>query len=183
MKRNRAYDVFDVKSDLLELIGNQKYTIETTNAPKWAHPYKYGRIVQGNKKIAEFGELHPTVAHKMHIKAPTVIAVVDDINVLPNSPKCAKTPITEFQPITRDFAFVTESKFPAERIVATARGADARIGEIVIFDSFDMGGGNKSVAFTITIYPTSNMGDAELTELQNKVITAVESKCPAKLRA
>lgn len=183
MKRNRAYDVFDVKSDLLELIGNQKYTIETTNAPKWAHPYKYGRIVQGNKNIAEFGELHPTVAHKMHIKAPTVVAIIDDIKNLPDSPKHAKTPITEFQPITRDFAFVTESKFPAERIVATARGADARIGEIVIFDSFDMGGGNKSVAFTITIYPTSNMGDAELTELQNKVITAVESKCPAKLRA
>ena len=84
---------------------------------------------------------------------------------------------------SRDFAFVTDAKFPAEKLVATARGADNRIGDVTVFDSFDMGGGNKSVAFTITIYPTSNMGDAELTELQNKVITAVTTKCHAKLRA
>lgn len=183
MKRNRPVDVFDVKSDVLSLIGNQKYTIETNNAPKWAHPYKYGRICQGDKQIAEFGELHPTVAHAMHIKVPTVIAIIDDINVLPKTPKYAKIPMTEFQPITRDFAFVVESRFPSARLVATARGADNRIGDVTIFDSFEMGGGNKSVAFTITIYPDSNMGDAELTELQNKVISAVETKCHAKLRA
>ncbi|MBR6751930.1 MAG: phenylalanine--tRNA ligase subunit beta, partial [Alphaproteobacteria bacterium] len=183
MHRNRDVDVFDVKSDILSLIGNQKYTIETTDAPKWAHPYKYGRITQGPKRIAEFGELHPSIAHKLHIKSPTVIAIVDDIKNLPDVPKRAKTPITEFQPITRDFAFVVESKFPAAQLVATARAADNRIGDVVIFDSFDMGGGNKSVAFTITIYPTSNMGDAELTELQNKEIAAVTTKCHASLRA
>ena len=61
------------------------------------------------KKIAEFGELHPTVAHKLHIKVPTCIAIIDDVSVLPNTPKYAKTPISEFQPITRDFAFVVES--------------------------------------------------------------------------
>ncbi len=183
LHRNRNVDVFDVKNDILELIGNQKYTVEKSDAPKWAHPYKYGRIMQGQKQIAEFGELHPTVAHALHIKAPTVVAIIDDINALPKTPKYAKTPITEFQPITRDFAFVVESKFAAERLVATARAADSRIGDVVIFDSFDMGGGNKSVAFTITIYPTENMGDAELTEIQNKVISAVETKCHATLRA
>ena len=182
MKRGRPVDVFDVKSDILALIGNQKYTIETDKATLWAHPYKYGRIMQGNKKIAEFGELHPSVAHKMHIKVPTVIAIIDDIEVLPETPKYAKTPISEFQPITRDFAFITESKFPAERFVATARSADSRIGDVTIFDSFDMGNGNKSVAFTITIYPDSNMSESDLTELQNKVINAVTTKCHAKLR-
>jgi len=183
MKRSRPVDVFDVKSDILALIGNQKYTIETDNAPAWAHPYKYGRITQGNKKIAEFGELHPSVAHELHIKVPTVIAIIDDIANLPSIPKYAKTPISDFQPITRDFAFVTESRFPSERFIATVRGADPRIGDVVIFDAFDMGGGNKSVAFTITIYPDSNMSENDLMELQNKVIAAVETKCHAKLRA
>ena len=183
MGRSRNVDVFDVKSDILALIGNQKYTIETNDAPAWAHPYKYGRIMQGPKKIAEFGELHPTVAHKMHIKVPTVVAVIDNIDVLPKTPKYAKTPITEFQPITRDFAFIVESKFPAERFIATAKSCDNRIGDVVIFDSFDMGGGNKSIAFTITIYPTENMSESDLTDLQNKVIVAVETKCHAKLRA
>ena len=183
MKRGRSVDVFDVKADILALIGNQKYTIETTNAPKWAHPYKYGRLVQGQKQIAEFGELHPSVAHELHIKVPTVVAIIDNADVLPQTPKFAKTPVTEFQPITRDFAFVTESRFPSERFVATARSVDSRIGDVVIFDSFDMGGGNKSVAFTITIYPTENMSESDLTDLQNKVINAIETKCHAKLRA
>ncbi len=183
MKRSRPVDVFDVKADILALIGNQKHTIETNDAPLWAHPYKYGRLMQGNRKIAEFGELHPTVAHEMHIKVPTVVAIIDNVDVLPKTPKYAKTPMTDFQPITRDFAFVVESKFPAERLIATARSADNRIGDITVFDSFDMGGGNKSVAFTITIYPTENMSENDLTELQNKVIAAVETKCHAKLRA
>ena len=183
MKRNRDVDVFDVKSDIMTLIGNQKHTIETDKAPLWAHPYKYGRIQQGPRKIAEFGELHPTIAHKLHIKVPTVIAIIEDINLLPKVPKYAKTPISDYQPITRDFAFVIESKFPAEKLLSAARGADSRIGDVTIFDSFDMGGGNKSVAFTITIYPTENMSESDLTDLQNKVITAVETKCRAKLRA
>ena len=182
MGRSRNVDVFDVKADVLSLIGNQKYTIETINAPAWAHPYKYGRIMQGNKKIAEFGELHPTVAHNMHIKVPTVIAIIDNIDVLPDTPKYAKIPVTEFQPITRDFAFIVESKFPTERFIATARSADSRIGDVTIFDAFDMGGGNKSVAFTITIYPDENMGETELLEIQNKVISVIETKCHAKLR-
>ena len=139
--------------------------------------------MQGNRKIAEFGELHPSVAHELHIKVPTVVAIIDNIDVLPKTPKFAKTPISDFQPITRDFAFVTESKFPAAKLVAAALASDNRIADVTIFDSFDMGGGNKSVAFTITIYPTENMSENDLTELQNKVIATVTTKCPAKLRA
>ena len=45
-----------------------------------------------------------------------------------------------------------------------------------------MGDGKKSVAFTITIYPTENMSDTDLLEIQNKVIENVTKKCDAKLR-
>ena len=86
-------------------------------------------------------------------------------------------------PITRDFAFVVESHFAAEKIIATAIGADSRIANAVVFDSFDMGDGQKSIAFTITIYPDTNMSDKDLLNIQDKVIAAIESKCGAKLRA
>jgi phenylalanyl-tRNA synthetase beta subunit len=52
-----------------------------------------------------------------------------------------------------------------------------------VFDSFDMGDGQKSIAFTITIYPDTNMSDKDLLNIQDKVIAAIESKCGAKLRA
>ena len=109
--------------------------------------------------------------------------MVEDINNLPQNPKTKKTPITEFMPITRDFAFVVDSKFAAEKIVNTALSADSRISNAVIFDSFDMGDGQKSVAFTITIYPENNMDESELSKIQETVIKNIESKCGAKLRA
>ena len=182
-KRNRSVDVFDVKSDLLSLLGNQKYTIETDNAPLWAHPYRYGRIVQGKRIIAEFGELHPSVAKQMHIKIKVYVGLVENIENLPQNPKHKKIPMTEFMPITRDFAFVVDVNFAAEKIISTAVSADSRIDNARVFDSFDMGNGQKSVAFTITIYPDTNMSDKDLLEIQDKVIKNVENKCAAKLRA
>ena len=181
-KRNRDIDVFDVKADLVSLLGAQKYTIDTTNAPKWAHPYVYGKIVQGKKVLGEFGQLHPSVAKQLHIKTKVFVAIVENIEDLPKNPKHKKTPITDFMPITRDFAFVVDDKFESQKIVATAIASDSSIDDVVVFDSFDMGNGQKSIAFTITIYPDKNMSDKELLEIQDKVIKNIESKCGAKLR-
>jgi len=182
-KRNRSVDVFDVKADIISLLGAQKYTIDTTNAPRWAHPYKYGKIVQGKKVLGEFGELHPSVAKQLHIKTKVYVAIVENIDDLPQNPKHKKIPMTDFMPITRDFAFVVETNFAAEKIIATAISSDSKIADAVIFDAFDMGDGKKSIAFTITIYPDANMSDKELLEIQDKVIKAIETKCGAKLRA
>ena len=182
-KRNRNVDVFDVKADLTSLLGSQKYTIETTNSPLWAHPYKYGRIIQGKRILGEFGELHPNVAKQLHIKSRVYVAIVEDIDNLPKNPKYTKIPMTDFMPITRDFAFVVAHDFPAEKIVSVAISSDANISKAVVFDAFDMGNGQKSIAFTITIYPDHNMSDKELLEIQDKVIKNIENKCGAKLRA
>ena len=183
MKRNRNVDVFDVKADLVSLLGSQKYTIDTSNAPLWAHPYQYGKIVQGKKVLGEFGALHPNVAKQLHIKNKVFIGLVENIEDLPKNPKYKKTPITDFMPITRDFAFVVKSDFDADKIIATAVASDSLIDNAVVFDAFDMGDGQKSIAFTITIYPTQNMSDKELLEIQDKVIKNIETKCNAKLRA
>jgi phenylalanyl-tRNA synthetase beta chain len=90
--------------------------------------------------------------------------------------------LTDFQPITRDFAFIVNADVPADRLVSTARSADSRITDVVVFDAFDMGDGNKSIAFTITIQPTDNMTDTDLLSLQDSVIKSVENKCDARIR-
>lgn len=182
-KRNRPVDVFDVKADVISLLGAQKYTVETDNAPLWAHPYRYGRIVQGKKVLAEFGELHPSVAKKLHIKTNVCVGLVENIEDLPKNPKHKKIPVTEFMPITRDFAFVVASDFAAEKIISTALASDSGISNATVFDAFDMGNGQKSIAFTITVYPQQNMSDTDLAKIQDNVIKNIESKCGAKLRA
>ncbi len=182
-KRNRGVDVFDVKSDIVSLLGAQKYTVDTTNAPLWAHPYVYGKIVQGKKVLGEFGQLHPSIAKQLHIKTKVFVGIIENIEDLPKNPKYKKLPLTDFMPITRDFAFVVDNKFESQKIIATAIASDSSIADAVIFDAFDMGDGQKSIAFTITIYPDKNMSDKELLEIQDKVIKNIETKCGAKLRA
>ena len=153
------------------------------NPPRWAHPFKYGAIVQGPRVLAQFGELHPSIAKQMHIKTPVMVGMVEDIDLLPKKPKGKKIPMTDFMPITRDFAFVIDNNFESGKIISTALATDSRVADAVVFDSFDMGDGKKSVAFTITIYPQQNMNDEELLKIQDAIIKNIESKCNAKLRA
>jgi phenylalanyl-tRNA synthetase beta chain len=180
--RNRNVDVYDIKSDLIALMSGQRFTVSTDNAPRWAHPYRYAALMQGKKCIAEFGELHPSVAKKLRIKTNTVIAIVDDIKNLPARRRGTAPILSDFQPITRDFAFIVDADTMAEKLTTTARATDNRITDVVVFDAFDMADGKKSIAFTITIQPTENMSDTDLMALQNAVIGAVEKKCNAQIR-
>ena len=182
MHRNREVDVYDVKADLIALMQGQRFTVSTEDAPKWAHPYRYGALYQGKKKIAEFGELHPSVAKKLRIKTNVVIAIVEDINNLPSKRGGKQPTLSDFQPITRDFAFIVDNNTPSEKLTSVAQSADSRITNVVVFDAFDMSDGNKSIAFTITIEPRENMSDSDLQALQTSVIESVEKKCNAKIR-
>ncbi|MBQ8294670.1 MAG: phenylalanine--tRNA ligase subunit beta [Alphaproteobacteria bacterium] len=180
--RNRCVDIYDVKADLIALLNGQRFTVSTENAPLWAHPFRYGAIMQGKKKIAEFGELHPSVAKKLRIKTNTVIAIVDNVENLPGAHRPRHIILSEFQPITRDFAFIVNADMPAEKLTGVAMSTDPRITDVVVFDAFEMAENQKSIAFTITIQPTDNMTDADLAKLQTCVIDAVEKKCNAKIR-
>ncbi len=181
-RRNREVDIYDVKADLIALMQGQRFTVSTEDAPKWAHPYRYGALYQGKKKIAEFGELHPSVAKKLRIKTNVVIAIVEDINNLPSKRGGKQPTLSDFQPITRDFAFIVDNNTPSEKLTSVAQSADSRITNVVVFDAFDMSDGNKSIAFTITIEPRENMSDSDLQALQTSVIESVEKKCNAKIR-
>ncbi len=180
--RNRNVDIYDVKADLIALMCGQNFTVSADGAPKWAHPFQYGAIYQGKKKIAEFGALHPAVAKQLHIKTPVVIAIVDNVEDLPRGWKIKHEALSEFQPITRDFAFVVDDDTLASSLTGAAMAADKRITDATVFDSFNMGNGKKSIAFTITIIPTENMGEEELLKIQAAVIANVEKKCNAKIR-
>ena len=182
-KRNRNVDIYDVKADIVSLLNGQNFTVETENAQLWAHPYRYGAIYQGKKKLTEFGELHPSVAKKLKIKTNVVVGIVDDISALPvRTAKRKDIKLSEFQPISRDFAFIVPNDFPAEKLAAAARSASNLVADVIVFDSFEMADGQKSVALTTIIIPTEKMSDNDLAKLHADIIAAVEKKCSAKVR-
>ena len=105
-----------------------------------------------------------------------------DFKYLPARRRGTAPVLSDYQPITRDFAFIVDADTMAEKLTAAARGADNRITDVVVFDAFDLSDGKKSIAFTITIQPTGNMSDTDLMAIQNAVISAVEKKCNAQIR-
>lgn len=180
--RTRDIDIYDVKNDIISMLNGQKFTVVTDDAPRWAHPYRYGKLVQGKRMLAEFGELHPSIAKQLRIKTNVVIAIIDDVNNMPQKRIGKNITPSEFQPITRDFAFIVDTDTLAEKLTGAAFAADSRITDVVVFDAFDLGDGKKSIAFTITIEPRENMTDTELLKIQDSVIQSVEKKCNAKIR-
>ena len=180
--RNRPRDIYDVKADIIALMHGQKFTVCTENPPYWAHPFRYGAVMQGKKKIAEFGELSPIVARALKIKTRVNIAIIDNVENLPHTRRVHEPELSEFQPITRDFAFIVDTDMPAERLTGVATASDARITDAVVFDAFELPDGKKSIAFTITITPMEKMSDSDLQNLQTNVIANVEKKCNAQIR-
>ncbi len=180
--RTRDVDIYDVKADVMSIIGAARTTVSTDNPPRWAHPYRYGRIMIGNRVVGEFGQLHPAVARALKIKTNVCVGIIENTENIPNTRRTPRNPITDFQPIKRDFAFIVDVACPAQNIVSAARSADTRINDVVVFDAFDMGDNMRSIAFTITIIPTENMTDNDLMEIQTAVINNVEKKCDAKIR-
>jgi phenylalanyl-tRNA synthetase beta chain len=165
LKRGRPVDIFDVKADLMAYFGPAKTEVDAP--PMWAHPYRYGRLVRDGKTLGEFGELHPKLARHWRLKMPVVIGLIDN-------PESAVRPAdtadeSNFQPITRDFSFVLNKEIAAQDIMAAARGADPQIADVLEFDFYE-----NSVAFAIRIEPSHNLSDADLLDIQNRVVSAVE---------
>jgi phenylalanyl-tRNA synthetase beta chain len=90
--------------------------------------------------------------------------------------------------VSRDFAFLVESKVNADDILKAAKSADKNlITDAYIFDIYTGKGidrGKKSVAFAVTLQPREkSLTDAELEDVSKKIIGAVIAKTGGTLRA
>ncbi|WP_169567182.1 phenylalanine--tRNA ligase subunit beta [Sneathiella limimaris] len=192
----RAYDVFDVKADVLDLldaIGGPAATAQiVTGAPEWYHPGRSGVIQLGpQKRLAVFGELHPSVLSAMKVKGPVLAfeLYLDEVPLPKSTGKTARDPlkVSDYQAVERDFAFVMASDVPADKILRAAKGADKKlITDATIFDIYEgdkIEAGMKSVAFSIRLEPQDKtLTDEEIEAVAAKVIANVEKTSGGTLR-
>jgi phenylalanyl-tRNA synthetase beta chain len=90
-------------------------------------------------------------------------------------------------PLSRDFAFLVDTKVEAANIVRAAFGADKNlIASAEVFDIYTGKGvedGKKSVALSVTIQPKDQtLTDKQIEELMLAIINAVGNKTGAVLR-
>jgi phenylalanyl-tRNA synthetase beta chain len=191
----RVVDLFDAKADaeaVLAAIGAPMEKLQTVaEGPAWYHPGRVGQFMLGPKnRLAIFGEVHPRVLAAMDVTGPLVAFEVD-LNAVPLS-KSAKTTrpalnASQFQAVTRDFAFVVADDVSAERIVRAAKGADKSLVESVsVFDVFSgeaIGAGRKSVAIEVTLQPRERtLTEDEIDKVSGAIVAAVKTATGGELR-
>lgn len=194
--KDRAVNAFDVKADVIALLSDlgvdaAKAQI-TEGEPVWYHPGQSGTIKFGPNVLAQFGVLHPKILAHYDIKVPVVAAEIF-LNNIP-APKSKGTKartllkLSQFQPVSRDFAFLVDQTVTADQLVKAAREADKNlIVDVMVFDQFigkGVGDGKKSLAIAVTIQPTEKtMTDAEIESISKKIVDAVCAGTGAQLRS
>lgn len=190
-----AVGVFDAKADLAAALDALGYDIDKMQVlaepAAWSHPGRGGRVAQGPKTLAWFGELHPAWASKLDIDGP-VAAFEIDLDALPEPRKKATRTkpaldLSALMPLSRDFAFVVDKSVTAAAILRAARGADkALIKDVTVFDVFEgahVGEGKKSVAIAVTLQPTDKtLTDEDIEKVSSAIIAAVTKTSGGVLR-
>ena len=190
------FDIYDVKQDLTSLIdylmpGNKKISV-SNDCPSWYHPGRSGSIKINNSVIAGyFGELHPRVANQFKIKNKTNIFELY-LDELPNiEKKTTNKPVlnlSDFQIVTRDFAFVIDKKVKSEEVVTSAFKVDKElIRNVEIFDLFEddsLGKDKKSIAIKVTLQSNEKtLAENDISEISSKIIESVEKSTSGTVRS
>jgi phenylalanyl-tRNA synthetase beta chain len=189
-------DSFDAKADLMALLGQLGVATGglqiVPGGPAWYHPGRSATVQFGPKTIVgAFGELHPKTLKALDAKGP-LVAFELLLDLLP-APKAKPTrmkpklALSDFQPVTRDFAFVVDKATQAGEMLRTVQGADrALIKDAMVFDVYEGTGvpdGQKSVAFAVTLQPVDKtLTDAEIDAVSAKIIAEMAKRFGAALR-
>ena len=119
------------------------------------HPGRSGKFYLNSNKqspIANFGEINPKIVKELDIKSGPIFGFQIFLNNVPvinkqNTKKKIKYSVSNFQKIERDFAFIVDKKFEADKIVNALLNVDKKlIKKIRIFDVFQ--GGNICLLYT-----------------------------------
>ncbi len=115
--------------------------------------------------------------------------VLDALPLPKHKPTKAKPALalSEFQPLTRDFAFVVGRDVPAADVVKAAQGAERKlIAGVEVFDLYEGPGvaeGAKSIAIAVRLQPTDKtLTDAEIEAVSARIVAEVSRKTGATLR-
>jgi len=190
-------DVFDAKADALALLA--AFGIPTgglqvvAGGPDWLHPGRSGTLQFGPKNvIGYFGEVHPRVMKALDLKGQ-IVAFEITLDAVP-LPKYRPTKVkpalalSDFQAVSRDFAFVVPRDVAAGEVVKAAQAAERKlIAGIDVFDIYEGVGipeGSKSVAIAVRLQPVERtLTDAEIEAVTARIVAEVGRKTGATLRA
>jgi phenylalanyl-tRNA synthetase beta chain len=123
----RPYAFFDMKGDLEALLAmfEHRALYFDTNAAEHFHPGRAARAVMDGATVAQFGQIHPSVAQARKLRQEVYVAELYLDRLYQHALRELKyTPIPRFPAVARDFSLIFDDAVVFEQI----RGAVARLG-------------------------------------------------------
>lgn len=191
----REFDIFDIKADLAVLLSYMGLEIEKckieANAPQYYHPTRSASLMLGKNIIAHFGQIHPAILKAFNIENEVVAFELNLNNVPYPKPKFGRRDefiASDFQIVTRDYAFVVDQAQAVGEILTYIKNLDKKlIRSVELFDIY-MGdkipAGTKSVALSVVAQANDRtLTEEDLKQLSDAIISGIEQKFGAKIRA
>lgn len=179
-KDSRPFDSFDLKSDLTNMLA-AVFNISVDDlkfverAGQCYHPNQSALILLNERQIGQIGVVHPTVLNAMDITSSTIAfeILMDSLEMQPKRPLFSQS---NYQPVTRDFAFIVDDKVPAQALIDAIKAADKSnlIQQISIFDVFtsaEFGEHKKSIAIRIMLQAFDRTLTAEEIDAFSNAVT------------
>jgi len=200
IEKERNFDVFDIKNDALRTlneIGIDRSKVSVSSVTKkWYHPGRSGLISLGastGPKLAYFGEIHPSIIKKLDLRIENVLGFEIFLDNIPEPRKKIRETkpqfvISDYQKVTRDFAFVIEEKFSSGEIISLVKNIDRELIKVVkIFDIYqgdNIEVGKKSIAFTVTLEPKNKtLSENDIEQISKKIVSLVQESTGATIRS
>jgi phenylalanyl-tRNA synthetase beta chain len=173
----------DVKADLFALlaatgIDTAKLTVNR-DVPGWYHPGRSGALTLGPRNIlGYFGELHPATLKTLGGETSVMaFELLLDAVPLPKPAKRKAFSVSDYQPVTRDFAFVLDETLPASDLLSAVNKVEKNlIQSTAIFDVYqgkNLPPGKKSIALSVTLQAADRtLTDAEIEKVASAIISA-----------
>ncbi|PCJ29079.1 MAG: phenylalanine--tRNA ligase subunit beta [Rickettsiales bacterium] len=190
----RVFDLFDVKADIAAILESAGLDINKCqirqNAPDYYHPTRSASICLGKNVLGYFGQVHPLILKEFEIDAD-VIAFEMNISALPfGKEKYGKKPElvrSDYQAITRDYAFVVDKDQPVGEMLSFIKNADKkRVKSVNLFDIYSgthIDADKKSVALSVDIQDDAKtLTESDIETINKAIIDGIEKKFSATLR-
>ncbi|MBR3424792.1 MAG: phenylalanine--tRNA ligase subunit beta [Neisseriaceae bacterium] len=181
---NRRVDFYDVKGDVENLLSGD-IEFQVTCHPA-LHPGRSATVLQNGTPVGIIGELHPKWVQKYDLTHAPVVAELDFEAVM-SCRKNAYTPVSKFQAVRRDLAFVVEETTNSDKLLKQLRKAATNlVKSIDIFDVYRGQGlpeNTKSIAVKIILQSFDKTLQDEDSEQTIAALIAAAEEIGAKLRA
>ncbi len=184
--------IFKMKSNLEKLFSFLQISAATfqdqINPPAFLHTGQCAALFVEGKTVGFLGTIHPQLLNNEKIRVPVVMCEINLDMLIPEQDRPLKfKPLSGFQTVDRDFAFVMDFKKPVgDLLKELKKAAGSHFKEATVFDIYEgdkLPAGQKSVAVRLALQSFDQaLTDEMITQISQKAIGNIEKSVGAKLR-